>query len=493
MEAISNQTPTAPAGNKPIMPWVISAASAIFIVVLLGVGAYQLYRFQKPYSLDSTSERTIEITEAKRVIDSPEKPATRNQVGLTDVQNRNNNVSQEPNTQLVDRAQMDGTRDTNKDNIIQKSSVSISGSVVDTDGNAVPGLELRIKPLKINENRSMITLTPMSSWERVVTDKQGGFSFVNIDPISSQLVMLPEAGSEYEIISLTIGEFTFYTQGHQRNLPFNFGKLTFAIEPGVSLEDLVVTVKPPSMRIRGRILLKDGTPLANAGFRLTVRSRNKDTFLFIFNKGESRSSSSRGAKTDSQGYFVSYKPNETADYVVSVKYEGETVNSRWFRLKEGQRYDKLVFKLKLTDKHRNNLRERIDVRQAIWSVNPENGHAYKRIQCDSWNDAQIKAASENAYLVAINDESEQRWLEGRFAENKFFWIGLSLEQDGGTWQWENGEPLTYTNWLTTVGSNLVSNIPVALEFSSKRWMVIGPDSQFLSSIKHAIIEKEVRR
>ena len=81
-------------------------------------------------------------------------------------------------------------------------------------------------------------------------------------------------------------------------------------------------------------------------------------------------------------------------------------------------------------------------------------------------------------------------MEGRFAENKFYWIGLSSTQDGASWQWENREPFTYTNWLEDDKSNHDSNIPVAMDFFSKRWMAIDSDSHFLSSIKHAIIERE---
>ena len=197
-----------------------------------------------------------------------------------------------------------------------------------------------------------------------------------------------------------------------------------------------------------------------------------------------------GAKTDSQGYFVSYKPNETAEYAVSVEYEGEKVSSRWFRMKEGQRYDKLVFRLKNIEKHRKIRKERIKAQQAVWTVNPKNGHAYKKIQCNSWDDAKAKAAAENAYLVAINDEAEQKWLEARFTENLFYWIGLKISENNTSSQWDNGEPLTYINWLTTEESINESKVPVAMEFFSKRWMPIETDSPFLPIVKHAILEKK---
>ena len=495
MKEISNLEP-APSTGKPIMPWVVSGASAILVFLLLGVGAQYLYRFQRPYDFNAASEPTIEITEAKQVVDSPKKPLERKMEVREDADNRNNGAAQEQNAQLVDPTQTDAAKDSKLDNITQEGTASLYGKVVDEDGNAVPGLQLTIKPgdFSIMPTPNATPHNPISSWKRGVTNKQGSFSILNIDPVSSQLVMLPEAGSEFEIISLEIGDLTVYPTGFHAHLPIWFGKPTFAIESGIQLNNMVVTVRPSRMRIRGRVLLKDGTPLANADIGLTVRQRNRETFLFFFSSGESSSSSGGSSKTDSQGYFVSYKPQETAEYSVSVEYEGEKVSSRWFRMKEGQRYDKLVFRLKNVEKNREIRKKRLKAQQAIWTVNPNNGNAYKMIQCNSWNDARTKAAAENAYLVAINDEVEQKWLEARFSENLFFWIGLRTSKNRILSQWDNGEPLTYNNWLTTEESNVVSTteskIPVVMDFFSKRWMPIETDSPFMPIVKHAILEKE---
>ena len=81
MREISRIVPTAPAANKPVVPWVLSAASAVLIFLLMGVGTQYLSRFQKPYNLNATSERTVELIEAVFVLDSPAKPDVRNQAG----------------------------------------------------------------------------------------------------------------------------------------------------------------------------------------------------------------------------------------------------------------------------------------------------------------------------------------------------------------------------------------------------------------------------
>ena len=379
------------------------------------------------------------------------------------------------------------------DSIAQTDKSSLSGRVLDTKGKPVAGLALGIKPFEMVEPRGMVPRTPFASWLRVVTDKEGRFSFHNIDVGSSQFVMFPESASDFEIISLEIGDLTFYSTAFLQNFPTWFGKLTFTIEPGTHLEDVVVNVKPPRMRIRGRVLLKDGTPLANTDISLTVRQRQWDTTLFIFPSGGSSGSSGRGVRTDAEGYFVSYYPDETSEYSVIVKYEGASAKSRWFRLKEGQRYDKLVLVLRDLEEHRLRRSERVKARLSVWVVNPENDHAYKRIKCDSWEDAKAKAEAENASLVAINDASEQKWLKAVYPEKAFFWIGLRVPEKGAAWQWNNGEPFNYANWVASQESDNVSTggreIPIAMEFFSKRWMAIGSKSSFLPLVKYAILEK----
>ena len=129
----------------------------------------------------------------------------------------------------------------------------------------------------------------------------------------------------------------------------------------------------------------------------------------------------------------------------------------------------------------------------VWGVNPANGHAYKRIYCKSRDAAITQAAAEKAYLVTINDAAEQKWLEGLFAEKIFFWIGLSDAVKEGQWQWDNGEPLTYTNWIShepdeqgTIGEGDYA----VMDSSSKRWLDISPESPFWKAVQYAIIEKE---
>lgn len=109
MQEISRITPTAPAANKPVVPWVLSVTSAVLIFLLMGTGTQYLSRFQKPYDLNATSERTVELIEAVFVLDSPAKPAVRNQIGSSSTPGRNPGAGQKPDTQFFAAALVDET------------------------------------------------------------------------------------------------------------------------------------------------------------------------------------------------------------------------------------------------------------------------------------------------------------------------------------------------------------------------------------------------
>ena len=137
MKKISNLSPAAPSVNKPVMPWIVSSASAIIVFLLIGVGARHLYRFQQPFSIDADSEPTIEMIDAKQVIDSPEKPAIRNQIGRSDVQTNNKAVNN-PKAPTADASQNDADKVAQVENISQEGTTSISGRIIDGKGKVVP-------------------------------------------------------------------------------------------------------------------------------------------------------------------------------------------------------------------------------------------------------------------------------------------------------------------------------------------------------------------
>ena len=126
-------------------------------------------------------------------------------------------------------------------------------------------------------------------------------------------------------------------------------------------------------------------------------------------------------------------------------------------------------------------------------MNPANGHAYAKIRCGGLDEAQDRATAEGAYLVAINDEAEQKWLSGFFG-NYLYWIGLSDAEKEGEWVWQNGESLTYTNWgpndrfFRSIFSAKKKE-GVVMTFVDGEWHAVGPGDLFWDETGMAILEK----
>ncbi len=128
-----------------------------------------------------------------------------------------------------------------------------------------------------------------------------------------------------------------------------------------------------------------------------------------------------------------------------------------------------------------------------WAVNPENGHAYKKIRCKSLEDAKNRAAAEGAHLVTLNDKAEEKWLLGLFG-NHLYWIGLSDAEKEGEWVWQNGEPVTYTNWgakhsfpRSTLSPEEKDN--AVMTFIDGQWHAVGPGDLLWQTTKTTILEK----
>ncbi len=109
MREVSRITPVAPTPSKPVAPLALSAASAVLIFLLMGVGTQYLSRFQKAYSLDATAEPTVEIIDAVFVLDSPAKPAIRNQAGSSVTPGKSPGAGQKPDESLFATLPFDTT------------------------------------------------------------------------------------------------------------------------------------------------------------------------------------------------------------------------------------------------------------------------------------------------------------------------------------------------------------------------------------------------
>ena len=373
------------------------------------------------------------------------------------------------------------------------------------------------------------------------TDAEGAFSVTNIQPGTVQIHAVPKAmldvmekdapnlppelqqnlqripmelmhpgrrESEIQILSIRLNKVTFfYTDG-----PGPFTEFAFGLKPGVNIEDIKITVKK-RLKIHARIVYADGTPLANAEADLNMRFRGGEF-------GGGSGNHGTDCFTDADGYFTQYR-NEPGFYTLSIRYKTFSGGAGPFLLKEDVEPENIVIKLDgnpIAKKPRGEIKEldnvkagrfikdllnKDNVRQPIvrpaakpkkiiWIINPTNGHAYAKIQCRDWHDAQQKAITEGAHLVSINDEEEQFWLEVIFGSS--FWIGLNDVEKEGVWVWDSGEPVTYTNWTTREfphdPSPETERDYVAITFPENGWQSAGPNSHLSRIARQAVIEKD---
>ncbi len=366
----------------------------------------------------------------------------------------------------------------------KQTQTTISGHVMDVQGKSVAGVEIGIRPVELAERDSFPR--PIATVSGAVTNANGHFSITNIPSGTTELLLLPERRSDFKIKYAQIEGLTIYATQYNalRQIPF-------VIEPGEHLKDVEVTVLP-RMKIRAQIIFDDGTPLVNALVKLNIQPR-------MFWDSSARYDGS--VKTDSDGYLAEYV-REAATYTVSAEYYNYSAISEPIPLKNGEQSDKLVLKLiEKTHSDKSNIseansrlpsHERWKAKQAIWAVNPTNGHAYKTISCKSWYEAVAIAKAENAYLVTINDETEQKWIESLFSQKDYYWIGLRLSEEGE--QWYNQEPVTYTNWDTLKLKDMSTDkgeIYVAMDAATKKWIGIDVRSPFRYLVKKAILEKDI--
>ena len=217
----------------------------------------------------------------------------------------------------------------------QEDTGTFSGRVVDMDGNPVRDLPVFIAPLNSGAGgHYWPVLLPheFTQLRRAQTDPDGRFSITGIPPDSVYFGALPyniderlpndfedivddfvsrdwteitendieafvssnfgmdqgDFEPDIEIVSLRIRRLTFYRRNDQ-------DEIAFGVKPGVHIKNVEVKVQP-RMRVRGRILFKDGTSLSKTRVRLHFRAYNVD--------GTGTRQSGGEPRTDAEGYFI---------------------------------------------------------------------------------------------------------------------------------------------------------------------------------------------
>ena len=420
-------------------------------------------------------------------------------------------------------------------NIAQEEGTgTFSGRVVDVEGNPVAELPVMIGPtMAIGPGiRSAFFPTNYPTTRRARTDVDGRFSITGIAARTSYFSALPrnvdllfpkdletkiakamaekdfaaihtssvtemetdDFEPDFEVLSIDIRGITFYPRN-------DFSQIGFSVERGSHIKNVKVIVQP-RMRIRGRVLFKDGTPLRNARLRLVFNYTRAD--------GQGHGSSGGKPRTDADGYFLFYldEKDDTANYTFSVEYQELEATAGPVLLKPGDRLDGLTFTFDsepIASKpppHKMPFNPSVTppapkpistpTFETVWIVNPTNGHAYKKIPCESRDAAVAQAIKEKAHLVTINDAAEQAWLTAVFG-HEFYWIGLSDAGKEGQWQWDNGESVTYENWLPddffSESVDAGERDYAVTTFTDGKWYAVSPNSLILRMTAMAILEK----
>ncbi len=303
------------------------------------------------------------------------------------------------------------------------------------------------------------------------TDSEGRFTFTGIATAIVQLMVLPMEKDTApptaqnlklgpEIQTIKFGEVTFRPHGS----PFfrSTGAVTFAIKPCSDIKGVEVVIQNrPTSKIQGRLIFKNGEPLANTTVKFDIGHLDLD---------EARDSVfSRSLHTDAGGNFAS-AVSVLGIYALSVEYRGLSAMSAPFTIEAGKPHEKIVLTLngnpadlsELPSEMPEERRYGVPDVPGVWIVNPANGHAYKWVVCEDRADAQAKADEEGAHLVTITSEAEQIWLEAVFGPGPH-WIGLTDVLKEGEWIWETGEPVTYTNWGEAEEADVLDEPPALLK------------------------------
>ncbi len=181
MKEISRTSSITPVTTKPVMPWVLSSVSAIFIFLLIGVGTQTLFRHQQSYDLDATSEQSVEVIEAFIVLDSIEEPSKQIQLGNSVFPGSRQGTEPSSDPTLSDTALVDSS---------ESISTNMQWSQIDSlEGGVVNDLFMtNSSDIFAGTPTSLYKLSEdSSSWKLVNTRKASSLSFQDSLVGSSQM------------------------------------------------------------------------------------------------------------------------------------------------------------------------------------------------------------------------------------------------------------------------------------------------------------------
>ena len=109
MREVAHTKPTSPSVSRPWVPWALSFSSMFLVILMMGFGPQTLSRFQHPYSLNATSEMTVELIDAHIVLEWERKSDALTRFGGADIPGKNSRSGFQAEPVLIAAAQADET------------------------------------------------------------------------------------------------------------------------------------------------------------------------------------------------------------------------------------------------------------------------------------------------------------------------------------------------------------------------------------------------
>ena len=215
--------------------------------------------------------------------------------------------------------------------LVADGKAGLTGIVTDTDGKPVADLLLFVQYQHVDASGRQRTF-PDAALE-TKTEKKGRFSFIDADPgvIQFRLVPvgIPYDTTQYDLISVKLGDITQHVPDPDDQ------SLFFSLPPDTLFEDIEIQVKA-RMRIRAKVVFKNGIPLANYPLIISIvyeYDTNPNTYGAY--------GSQKQFHTDIHGYITRYVSGP-GYYTLGATYKGIHARSERFLLKDGEHREDLV-------------------------------------------------------------------------------------------------------------------------------------------------------
>ena len=189
MKEIARINPIVPSSSKPFVPWVVSAASAILVLLLIGTGVQHLLLSFQPYDLDAESALTVEIVDTPVSIVRKIKPDSRNQLGTTDISSKSQGTGERTDT----------SQNVNFTNIIPTIETELPLSTERWTQLDSPG-PVRISTLFAAKTNDLYAATPVGLYRTTTDNKR--WHLINRDlPITHNKIPIAEQDGTLYIVT----------------------------------------------------------------------------------------------------------------------------------------------------------------------------------------------------------------------------------------------------------------------------------------------------